>query len=105
MKIGSVAMNKRNITKSQRIIQKSINYYLTEMSKLHANGFEDETAVDVEDWAAAKSMIYGYLDGRDEELDKKELLYYLGDENRTNLVLSYYNIAKSLLKDGITLNI
>lgn len=96
---------KENITKSQTIIKKSINFYLTEMSKLHANGFEDETAVDVEDWAAAKSMIYGYLDGRDEELDKKELFYYLGDKDRMDLVLSYYNIARGLLDDGITLNI
>ena len=98
-------MNKRNISKSQIIIQNSINYYLTEMSKLHANGFEDETAVDVEDWAAAKSMIYGYIDGRDEELYKEDLIIYLGDEDRTNLVLSYYNIAKSLLDNDIQLNL
>lgn len=105
MKIRSVTVNKRNITKSQAIIQKSINYYLTEMSKLHANGFEDETSVDVEDWAATKSMIYGYLDGRNEELDKEDLLVYFGDKDRMDLVLSYYNIAKDLLDDGITLNL
>lgn len=98
-------MDKIKATRSQEIIQKSINYYLKEMDKLHNEGYDDSTAVDVEDFSATKSMIYGYLHGRNEELDKEELLFYLGDRERADLVLSYYNIAKYLLDNGIQLNL
>ena len=96
-------MNNNMLTESQNVILKSFNHYLEEMGRLHSAGAYDEISEDIEDWTPVESAIFRYING--EEPNKSELLIYFGDEERTELVLSYFNIGKYLLQNGAVLNI
>ena len=73
------------------------------MKTLHRAGVYDEISEDIEDWAAVEGAISRYING--EEPSKVELLIYFGDEERAELVLSYFNIAKYLIQNGAVLNL
>lgn len=88
------------LTESQELILEVLNSYLIGMRRLHSRGVYDEISEDI---AAIESTIIRHIDG--EEPDKESLLIYFGDEERAELVLSYFNIAKYLLQNGATLDI
>lgn len=96
-------MEKLKLTETKEAILKGFNFYLSEMTRLHSQGVYDEICDDIEDFAAIESIITRYIHG--EEPDRKGLMIYFGDEERVDLVLSYFNIAKHLLENGATLNI
>ena len=91
-------MNKNNLSESQKIIEHCMNYYLKEMVKLNNTDYDDDCIKDMEDWATVEELIRGLKEG--ELPDKESLFFYLGDIESVELVLSYYYIARDLLKNG-----
>ncbi len=99
------------MSKSRKIIEGSFKKYLRKMERLKKKGYCDEAAIDVENWYVLKGLIYEYekrgkisLISTHKTL-KEELIAYFGDVKRTELVLSYFTIAKDLIDNGATFNI
>jgi len=99
------------LSKSKKIIEKLFKKYIKKMERLKKKGYCDETAIDIENWYVLKGLIYEYeKDGGISLLSpyktlEEELTAYFGDIERTELVLSYFTIAKYLIDNGATFNI
>ena len=96
-------MENKKLSRSQKAILKSFNYYVRKMKSFRRKGLDDETCDDLIDFAALESLVARYVDG--EKPDVESLLGNFGDEERVELVLSYFNIAKYLLQEGANLDI
>ena len=68
-----------------------MNYYMRKMNKI-SKTYDDDNIEDVENWYAAKVLFNEYnetgtiIDG--------ELLDFFRDQDRTDLILSYFRIMK-----------
>ncbi|GFN34674.1 hypothetical protein [Tepidimicrobium xylanilyticum] len=93
-------------SKSLKIMEKAFTYYLKKMDRLQRKGYEDDTAIDIENWYAAYVLLNEYKDGLIQKEDEfiEELLEYFGNKERTELVLSIFRIGKNLIDRGITLH-
>lgn len=94
-------MSEKKLSKSQKIIQYCMNYYLEEMEKLNNMDYDDDCIKDMEDWGAIEGLISRSKEG--EIPDRDSLLLYFGNKERADLTLAYYYIARDLLENGATL--
>lgn len=77
--------------KSKKVIKNMMNYYMRNMNRI-AKTYDDDTILDVEDWYAAKVLFNEYKETG--TIIEPQLLDYFKNQERTNLVLSYFRIMK-----------
>lgn len=99
------------MSKSLKIMKDAFIYYLQELQKIRNEGYDDNTAEDVENCYVVQGLIneyeeYGIIKFGDEfQSIEEELIEYFGDEERVELVLSFFRIAKDLIDRGVALSI
>ncbi|MCF6464618.1 hypothetical protein [Clostridium sp. Cult2] len=99
------------MSNSKKTMEYSFKNYLKEMARLKEQEYEDETSMDVMNLYTLKVLIDEYEEkGKINLVNphrtlKEELMIYFGDVERTEIVLSYFAIAKDLIDNGATFNI